>query len=175
MESPVQVIVWMLLGVGALAVAAVIIRDQRRMRAQQRQVGPRVPRAAHPASAQVPVPVLPQAGSVSASPPSYGPAVPYGSYGSYGSAPGAVPGAPALPPHPGYPAPPPATDTFAVLAIVFALLGGLLAIPFGHIALSRIKRTGAGGWDLAVVALVIGYIVLAVEVCVVVFVVSSGV
>ena len=74
---------------------------------------------------------------------------------------------------PGHPTPQ-GTDTFAVLAIVFALLGGLVAIPFGHIALHRIKRTGAGGWDMAVVALVIGYLVLGAWLLLGWFLLSAG-
>ena len=34
------------------------------------------------------------------------------------------------------------TNTLAILALIFGVLGGYLAIVFGHIALSQIKRTG---------------------------------
>jgi len=53
------------------------------------------------------------------------------------------------------------TNTFAVLALVFGVLGGLISIPFGHVALSQIKRTGQGGWAAAVTGLVLGYLWLA--------------
>lgn len=56
---------------------------------------------------------------------------------------------------------PQATNTFAVLALVFGILGGLLGVVFGHVALSQIKRTGEGGRGLAVAGLVLGYIYLA--------------
>ncbi|WP_255183315.1 MULTISPECIES: DUF4190 domain-containing protein [unclassified Rhodococcus (in: high G+C Gram-positive bacteria)] len=50
------------------------------------------------------------------------------------------------------------TNTFAVLALVFGIIGGLLGVVFGHIALSQIKRTGEGGHGLAVAGLALGYI-----------------
>jgi len=55
----------------------------------------------------------------------------------------------------------PPTNTMAVLALVFGVLGGLISIPFGHVALSQIKRTGQGGWAAAVTGLVLGYLWLA--------------
>ena len=53
------------------------------------------------------------------------------------------------------------TNVFAVLALVFGILGGLLGIVFGHIALSQIRRTGEGGRGIAIAGLVLGYIYLA--------------
>lgn len=50
------------------------------------------------------------------------------------------------------------TNMFAVLALVFGIIGGLLGVVFGHIALSQIKRTGEGGHGLAVAGLALGYI-----------------
>jgi hypothetical protein len=55
------------------------------------------------------------------------------------------------------PTPEPRTNTLALLSFIFCLLGGLLGIVFGHIALSQIKRTGEGGRGLAIAGLVIGY------------------
>lgn len=49
------------------------------------------------------------------------------------------------------------TNTLAVLAFIFGVLGGYLAIVFGHIALSQIKRTGERGSRLATAGLVLGY------------------
>ena len=49
------------------------------------------------------------------------------------------------------------TNTFAILALVFALFGSVLGIVFGHIALSQIDRTGEQGRGLATAGLVIGY------------------
>lgn len=75
----------------------------------------------------------------------------------------------APPPHPygGAPLPPSApygapdmrpTNIFAVLALVFGILGGILAIPFGHVARSQIRRTGEQGDGLALAGLILGYI-----------------
>lgn len=46
--------------------------------------------------------------------------------------------------------------------MLFGVLGGLIAIPFGHIALHQIKQTGEEGHTAAVVGLVLGYLWLAV-------------
>ena len=37
-------------------------------------------------------------------------------------------------------------------------MGSILAVIFGHIALSQIRRTGQGGRGMAVAGLVLGYI-----------------
>ncbi len=50
------------------------------------------------------------------------------------------------------------TNVFAILALVFGILGGLLALVFGHIALSQIRRTGESGRGMAIAGLVLGYI-----------------
>jgi hypothetical protein len=54
------------------------------------------------------------------------------------------------------------TNTFAILALIFGVTGGLLAIVFGHIALSQIRRTARAGFGLAVAGLVLGYAWLAI-------------
>lgn len=54
--------------------------------------------------------------------------------------------------------PPRPTNTLAVLALVFGILGGILAIPFGHIARSQIRKTGEEGSGLALAGLILGYI-----------------
>lgn len=59
------------------------------------------------------------------------------------------------------PATPTKTNTLAVLALVFGILGSLLGIIFGHIALGQIRRTGESGQGLAVVGLVFGYLWIA--------------
>jgi hypothetical protein len=53
------------------------------------------------------------------------------------------------------------TNVLAILALVFGILGGLVAIIFGHIALAQIKKTGQDGFGLAVAGLVLGYAWLA--------------
>jgi hypothetical protein len=56
------------------------------------------------------------------------------------------------------------TNIWAVLSFVFSLLGGLLGITFGHIALSQLKGTNDGGRGLAIAGLVLGYAWLGVYV-----------
>ena len=50
------------------------------------------------------------------------------------------------------------TNALAVLSLVFAFLGGLLAIPFGHIALFQIKRSGERRRGMAITGLILGYL-----------------
>lgn len=57
--------------------------------------------------------------------------------------------------------PPRPSNTLAVLALVFGILGGILAIPFGHVARSQIRKTGEDGSGLALAGLILGYIWLA--------------
>ncbi|WP_237111761.1 DUF4190 domain-containing protein [Nocardioides sp. WS12] len=65
------------------------------------------------------------------------------------------------------------TNTFAILALVFGLLGGLLAIPLGHIARSQIRRTGEGGAGMATAGLVLGYLALVLWAALVTFLVIA--
>lgn len=53
------------------------------------------------------------------------------------------------------------TNTLAILALIFGILGGIIAIPLGHVALHQIKQTGAPGRGLAIAGLVLGYLWLA--------------
>ena len=51
------------------------------------------------------------------------------------------------------------TNGLAIAAFVMSLLCcNVLAVIFGHIALSQINRTGEGGKGLATAALIIGYL-----------------
>lgn len=52
----------------------------------------------------------------------------------------------------------PRTNTLAILALIFGLLGSLLGVIFGHIALNQIRRTGEAGEGLAKAGLVFGYL-----------------
>ncbi len=49
------------------------------------------------------------------------------------------------------------TNTLAILALVFGVMGGIAAIPLGHIAITQINRTGENGRGLAIAGLVLGY------------------
>ena len=49
------------------------------------------------------------------------------------------------------------TNSMAQLSFTFSVLGGLLGIVFGHVALSQIKKSAEGGRKLAIAGIVIGY------------------
>jgi hypothetical protein len=49
------------------------------------------------------------------------------------------------------------TNFMAVLSLVFGILGGVLGVVFGHIALHQIKRSAEGGRAMAIAGLVLGY------------------
>lgn len=54
------------------------------------------------------------------------------------------------------------TNGLAIAAFVISLLCcNILAVIFGHIAISQINQTGEGGKGLAIAALVIGYLSIA--------------
>ncbi|TDD34497.1 DUF4190 domain-containing protein [Actinomadura sp. KC06] len=62
----------------------------------------------------------------------------------------------------------PPTNGMATASMVCGLIGflacgltSILAIIFGHVAQSQIKRTGEGGHGMAVAGLILGYIVTA--------------
>lgn len=54
------------------------------------------------------------------------------------------------------------TNTFAILALIFGVMGGLLAVPFGHIGIRQTRDGAQGGHGMAVVGLVLGYLWLCV-------------
>jgi len=68
----------------------------------------------------------------------------------------------------GYYQPAPPTNGMAIASLVVSLtvpfLGPILAVVFGHIALSQIQRRGDGGRGMAIAGLVIGYIGIALVV-----------
>lgn len=96
-------------------------------------------------------------------PPAYGQQQGYGQAGGYGAP------APYGYSYPGYPQPygaPAGTNGLAIASLVTGILGflwitPLLAIVFGHIALSQIKRTRQGGRGLAIAGLILGYLWVA--------------
>ncbi|QOW02056.1 DUF4190 domain-containing protein (plasmid) [Rhodococcus pyridinivorans] len=65
------------------------------------------------------------------------------------------------------------TNILAILALVFGLLGGVLGVVFGHIALSQINRTGENGRGLAIAGLVLGYISVVAWIIVVIVAVEA--
>jgi hypothetical protein len=65
--------------------------------------------------------------------------------------------------------PPRPTNTMAIVALVCAFTFPPLAIIFGHMALSQIRRNGEEGKGLAVAGLVIGYVVTGLIILYVIF------
>lgn len=54
------------------------------------------------------------------------------------------------------------TNTFALLAILFAFIAPLVGIIFGHIALKQIKRNGDAGRGIGLTGLIISYVFVGV-------------
>ena len=67
---------------------------------------------------------------------------------------------------PGYHPPSSGTNSMAITAFILAFTFAILAIPFGHMARSQIRKTGEGGGGLALAALIIGYLNVAVLIAV---------
>ncbi len=65
-------------------------------------------------------------------------------------------------------------NVLAILTLVFGLLGGVIAIPLGHVAHHQIKRTGESGRGLATAGLILGYVWLAAMIAVVVWFLTSA-
>lgn len=65
------------------------------------------------------------------------------------------------------------TNIFAILSLVSAFFISLLAVIFGHVALSQIKKTGESGHGLAVAGLILGYLGLAAGI--IVFIIWIGI
>lgn len=102
----------------------------------------------------------------------YGQQPTYGQQPQYGQQPGydqqaaysqPYPQPPAYgqPAYAGYPqagayAPAPATNTMAILALIFGIIVAPLGVVFGFIARSQIKRTGESGDGLALAGIIIG-------------------
>ncbi len=75
--------------------------------------------------------------------------------------------------YPGYPqqayAAPPATNTMAILSLIFAFVVSPLGLVFGFVAKSQIKRTGESGDGLALAGIIIGGLFTALYVVLIVF------
>jgi hypothetical protein len=63
--------------------------------------------------------------------------------------------------------PPAKTNTFAILALVFAFILHPLGAIFGHVSLGQIKRTGEEGRGLAIAGIAVGWSLTAIWVGVV--------
>jgi Septum formation/Domain of unknown function (DUF4190) len=128
-----------------------------------------------------PAPPNPYASAEPSAPP------PYGSSPAHGSSPPAHGPSPGYGPPPAY-GPPPGygppyddgskrgTDGFAIAALIFSIIGGvLLSVVFGIVALTRIRRSGRRGRGLAIAALVISALwVIALGALIAVAVLSSA-
>ncbi|GAB1694596.1 DUF4190 domain-containing protein [Krasilnikovia sp. M28-CT-15] len=101
------------------------------------------PASGAPASGQ---PYLPPTSGQPYPPQAYGQQPPYGQQ-PYGGQQYAQPYAAA-----------PATNTMAILALVFAFVFSPAAIVMGHVAKKQIRQTGEGGEGLATAGLWLGYI-----------------
>jgi len=104
--------------------------------------------------------------------PGYGQQPTYGQQPQYGQQPGydqqpaygqqypQQPGYGQQPAYAGYPqgayTPAPATNTMAILALIFGIIVAPLGIVFGFIARGQIKRTGESGDGLALAGIIIG-------------------
>ncbi len=82
----------------------------------------------------------------------------------------------------GYYQPAPSTNGMAVASLVTSLtlpfmvpvLGSIIAVVFGHVGLSQIQKTGAGGKGMAIAGLVLGYLGLAVAVVLISVIVAAA-
>lgn len=76
--------------------------------------------------------------------------------------------------------PSPGTNGLAIASMVLGILwlywiGSILAVIFGHIALSQHKRSQQGGKGMAIAGLVLGYIgVATLAICGIVLAAASG-
>ncbi|RSM86886.1 DUF4190 domain-containing protein [Kibdelosporangium aridum] len=80
-----------------------------------------------------------------------------------------------MPPPPGYYPPPPSgkTNGFAIAALIFGIIGGVLfAVIFGFVALSQIRKRGDKGRGMAIAGLVLSaaWVILLVAV----FIIGDG-
>ena len=103
--------------------------------------------------------------------PGYGgqPVNPYGN-SAYPSAGYPAPGQP----NTGYQTQPTGTNGMAIASLVCAFVFSLLAVIFGHSALSQIKKTGQEGRGLAIAGLVLGYIGLIGGIIWLIYLIAAG-
>lgn len=65
-------------------------------------------------------------------------------------------------------------NTLAIVALALGIIGGPVAIIFGHVALRQIRQTGERGRAVALVATVLGYVWLVAWAAVIAWVVVTG-
>ncbi|NLA65260.1 MAG: DUF4190 domain-containing protein [Leucobacter sp.] len=61
------------------------------------------------------------------------------------------------------PTPQSKTNTLAIVAFISAFFVALAGVVMGHISLKQIKKTGEGGRNFALAAVIVGYVSLAVQ------------
>lgn len=99
----------------------------------------------------------------------YGQAAGYGQAGGYGQGGYPTPGLPPSPP------PKPGTNGFAIAALIFGIVGGvLLGVVFGFVALSQIKKSGQGGRGLALAGLILSGLWIVLIIIVLIVAVSTS-
>ncbi len=119
-------------------------------------------------------------------PPAYG--TPPQAPSPYGQQPGYPPQAPAYGPPPAYAQAPgyggyptaPKTNTLAIVSLISSIaglvivyvIGSVVGVITGHIALAQLKRTNEGGRGLALAGLIVGYVGLALTVIGILFFVA---
>lgn len=68
----------------------------------------------------------------------------------------------------------PQFNRLAIVALVLGIVGGALALVFGHIAMAQIRHSGERGMSMARGATILGYMWLGIEVVIVISIVSSA-
>jgi hypothetical protein len=72
-----------------------------------------------------------------------------------------------------HPARQPPLNTYAVLTPIFGVVVPPAGVALGHLALPHIKRTGERGWLAAIVGLVLGYLLSAILIAVLVWLLAT--
>lgn len=68
----------------------------------------------------------------------------------------------------------PRTNSLAIAALVMGFVFPLLAIPFGHVARSQIRRTGEQGGGMALAGLILGYLNLVILIVVMLVILKAN-
>lgn len=73
-----------------------------------------------------------------------------------------------------YPEPRSRVNQMAIMSLVAIFVFGPLAVIFGHIARSQIRRSGESGAGIALGSLIIGYVETAFMIFIILMIASSG-